>query len=895
MKNQGLMFKLVAPMSGLVLMVALSGNEEADCTQVPDPEVECTTPVDCEGLPYDLLCLDGAWHCVNGECKYECEPMKLGCYSDQDCPDGTHCSVSDGDCGPDPSCPMCAVCYGECVPDKTECVQSGCSGEVCAEKAVYTPCLWQEWFECLALTACGSFGENGSCGFEQSDDFLACVAEKTGCTTDADCPEGFVCENDSWCGSEDSWCVGGGTCVPEPDPEGCETDADCLGYEFCDHSPWDEMVGCCVPLDANGTGCPEGYPVCPGECKMKPGLCWADSDCEEGQHCELMDCLDGMDCGAGWPGQCMDDQPLECSSEADCKPGQYCQFTCGNGWCASHCAPLPEGTCVKDSDCALDYLYGDVYGEMYCKLGPCPECEGCPCFGTCEMKGLPPGQCWTDADCEADEYCDMMKCDPATGEKCIGPYECKPKPVQGCLSDSDCESYEYCDFIVYDGSMDCCPPNAFCDSTIPPCEGGECRLLPGYCWEDADCAPGEKCEGIMITNCGDPTDPDANCGEEPWPGKCAAEGPECLSDDECPPGHVCVLETWCPPCTDEDPACLAPCYAEGHCEPAQNEKCFDDADCGTDQYCDFSGFLGECCLPGELCLMIYPPCEGVCKDKEVPPGECWTDEDCKDGEYCDGAFICPPDYACFAPDTPGKCLPVKEPECWSDEDCIEYEFCDKSASMDGCCGPDPACPDDPNLPPCPGVCKLKPGVCWSDQDCEKGEHCEGANICPPGAYCFAPDWPGECVPDQNECVAVKPNSHGACEMLLGVIFDGEKCVYESGCGCWPDCENIFDSFEECEKVCQPAPAYDCLADEDCSAGEYCDFMGDTGATICIDCDPTDPNCEPGCFPMGTCQAIPDGMCVKDADCQPWQKCSFIYPCPLCVGCPCFGVCEDLPD
>jgi len=484
-------------MGGLILLVAVAGNEETNCTQTPaDPDVVCAAASDCEGLPHDL-CLDGGWQCVDGACKYTCEPVQLGCHSDADCPEGKHCSVSDGDCGTDPNCPMCDVCYGECVPD------------------------------------------------------------------------------------------------------------------------------------------------------------------------------------------------------------------------------------------------------------PQPECE----------------------------------------------------------TDKDCKEYEYCDFVVYYGTMDCCPPGTFCDAGIPPCEEGVCRLKAGFCWTDDDCGLGEKCEGVLMTNCGDPTDPESNCIDGDWPGNCVQSEPECMSDDDCPPGFVCVVETWCPPCYDEDPPCLAPCYAEGHCEPAPEDKCFDDSDCADGEYCDFSGSLGDCCMPGEFCLAIYPPCEGVCKDKNLPPGECWDDGDCK-----------------------------------------------------------------------------------------AGEHCEGAIICPPGAYCFAPDIPGKCVPDDpQECVAIEPGSHGICGMLLGVIFDGEKCVYESGCGCWPDCGNIFDSFEACEKACQPAPPPDdCMSNEDCPSGEYCDLMN-SQTTICIKCDPNAIDCIPGCFPVGQCESLPEGVCVKDADCKPWQQCAFIYPCPLCLNCPCFGVCQDMLD
>ncbi|NOZ00676.1 MAG: hypothetical protein GXP54_02145 [Deltaproteobacteria bacterium] len=891
MKHRGLLMRLFAPMGGLILLVAATGNERANCTQTPAvPEVECAAPADCEGLPHDL-CLNGGWQCVDGKCDYKCEPVQQGCYSDTDCKEGTHCSVSDGDCQSPPGCQMCDVCYGECVPDENECVQSGCSGEVCAEQAVYTPCVWLDWFDCLKLTTCGHYGENGACGFEQNDDFLACLAKNTVCADDTDCPDGFICQNDSWCG-DDGWCADGGKCVPAPEPSECKSDADCapdeyckmvedcppcvdadpacdapclmkgecapktepsecqtdsdcepgeyckteticppcvdedppckapcqvvgeclpqpqpecqtdkdcLQYEFCDHSPWDEMVGCCVPLDEDGAGCPDGYPVCPGTCKMKPGLCWNDADCENGQHCEGASiCPEGAACfAADHPGKCVADEPVECEADAECAPGQYCNVLCGNDWCKGTCDPVPDGQCVKDADCSK--------GQK-CVTGPCPACYPCPCFGTCEDTGLEPGQCWTDADCEDEQYCDVVKCDPATGEKCIGPYECKPKPVEGCLSDKDCAEYEYCDFIVYDGTMDCCPPNAFCDANIPPCEGGVCRLQPGLCWTDDDCAFNEQCEGVLFANCGDPTDPDVNCIGGDWPGKCAPKESECMSASDCPTGFTCEVETICPPCADDDPPCLAPCWSQGTCVP-QEKKCNDDSDCADGQYCDFNGSLGDCCMPGEFCLAIYPPCEGVCKDKGLPPGECWNDGDCK-----------------------------------------------------------------------------------------AGEHCEGAIICPPGAYCFVADTPGKCVPDQpQECKEIKPGSHGVCGLVLGVIFDGEKCVYESGCGCWPDCGFIFDSIEACENTCQPAPPPpDCMADEDCPSGEYCDLTN-SDQTICVDCDPNAPDCDPGCFSVGQCLAMPEGTCVKDADCQPWQQCAFIYPCPLCLNCTCFGICQDLPD
>lgn len=51
------------------------------------------------------------------------------------------------------------------------------------------------------------------------------------------------------------------------------------------------------------------------------------------------------------------------------------------------------------------------------------------------------------------------------------------------------------------------------------------------------------------------------------------------------------------------------------------------------------------------------------------------------------------------------------------------------------------------------------------------------------------------------CVELDPDGYGVCEMILGVVFDGQDCVLASGCGCEPDCEYFFDDFETCQSVC----------------------------------------------------------------------------------------------
>ncbi len=52
---------------------------------------------------------------------------------------------------------------------------------------------------------------------------------------------------------------------------------------------------------------------------------------------------------------------------------------------------------------------------------------------------------------------------------------------------------------------------------------------------------------------------------------------------------------------------------------------------------------------------------------------------------------------------------------------------------------------------------------------------------------------------------------GNCELLLGVIWDGESCDYLSGCSCeGSDCGDLFESVDACEDVYS-------FCNQDCSA------------------------------------------------------------------------------
>ncbi|MBM4397155.1 MAG: hypothetical protein FJ087_15885, partial [Deltaproteobacteria bacterium] len=711
------LIKLLVPLCGALVFAVTAGNEKGGCTPTPPDEipVDCTTAADCDGLPHDD-CL-GGWQCAAGECGWKCDgPQDL-------------------------------------------CVASGCSGEVCATEPVFTPCIWKEEFECLKLTKCGSLAD-GSCGFDPNPEYLACLAKFNGCKTDAEC-NGFKCVD--------------GKCVDVPPPPECGPDLPCpAGYQCVETAD-------CPP-------CVYEPPYCKIACKVKyvcepvEAGCRSDLDCPPEQHCSVSDgeCLQDPTCPMCDVcfGKCVDD-PVGCTDDSQCPEGYYCLMdysNCGGGtdpasgdkrdpgaeapvWCGG------TGTCVKKEDPYKCWSDADCPAGWVCQWeNACPPCDCDTATGDCACPGclvaLPgtcvPGGC---TDMDGDGWCAGEDCDdynPATSpgaveicddwvdNNCNGLVDEDCGQTPQCWSDADCQWWEYCSLpYAYEdtGVIACCPANAKCTPDVPPCGAGVCMMTPGYCWNDKDCGYGESCEGA-IPACECPPGALCKCAP-PQPGKCVFTGPTCTpvkpgSHGYCKmllgwifDGKSCVVEGGC----SCEPDCGAFFGSQEECEKAcgiANPGCTSNAECAKGEYCDFSASdLSACCMPGQMCIMIYPPCEGTCKPLAPP---CASNAECGIGESCVN-----------------------------------------------------------------GMCVMKEGLCWDDTYCKPGYHCEGAIICPPGAYCFVADQPGKCVPDtQPTCVAVKPYSHGMCEMFLGFIFDGSKCVGESGCGCGYDCGFFFQTQEECE-------------------------------------------------------------------------------------------------
>jgi hypothetical protein len=247
--------------------------------------------------------------------------------------------------------------------------------------------------------------------------------------------------------------------------------------------------------------------------------------------------------------------------------------------------------------------------------------------------------CDDDADCATGYFCSIPSTtDPAAdAPRAQGTCVKKEDPVVGCHSDEECPVGQHCS--VSDG--DC--------GTDPNCP--MCDVCYGHCVDD-----------LVAIQC----------------------GPEV----PCPAGMVCEEQIECPPCVYADPPCKVACLQKYVCAPQEPVACKSDADCLEGMYCVFPPltYPMNCCMPGQICLMIYLPCEGTCQPK---PAACTSSEECPKGQACHVQTVCPDCYyqdpPCLMPCwTEGAC----QAPCESDDQCAAEEFCNILRCGDTrCAGP----------------------------------------------------------------------------------------------------------------------------------------------------------------------------------------------------------------
>ena len=204
-------------------------------------------------------------------------------------------------------------------------------------------------------------------------------------------------------------------------------------------------------------------------------------------------------------------------------------------------------------------------------------------------------------------------------------------------------------------------------------------------------------------------------------------GLTCWNYKDCPDSQVCIKARLC--------ACGARCFksSRGFCEPASQQNCNADIDCGSNYSCarDLECVVNPCFSTNDC------PLGGMCKPDV--PGSCWTHQECGDGNYCKGLRICPSDATCPEDDKPGMCAPEEEKGgcCDSYFACGVGLQCISAVSKTGC------------KLDISAVC-VPYGVfntdCYTDDDCSPNRKCEGQSICACGLEdCNTPVAAGKCV------------------------------------------------------------------------------------------------------------------------------------------------------
>ncbi len=258
----------------------------------------------------------------------------------------------------------------------------------------------------------------------------------------------------------------------------------------------------------------------------------------------------------------------------------------------------------------------------------------------------------------------------------------------------------------------------------------------------------------------------------------------------------------------------------GRADAGETTPCGDNNCVGGEYCCNES--CGICAALGSGCPAI------VC---EPEPFIC-NGVVCEEGvtSCCAG---CGPGESTCGPSDGSECLP---PPCPPPETCPDGTECGADgicclASCDGdysCGSPDgPSCP----LLDCPPPPRCEDGTtCGAGEQCCPG--CAGEFCAPIGGSCPRP----ACPPPPDRCEAMDARGEGPCDAILGVAFDGESCVYLSGCSCVGDhCPYVHDSVEACESANWNCGITTCMADKDCAVSDYCDECATSSCPGCEDC------------------------------------------------------------
>lgn len=682
-------------------------------------------------------------------------------------------------------------------------------------------------------------------------------------------PPAGGCETDDECAT--------GRCDPRVDCVECLFDSDCGNGERCDLRACRTIAPCDDSSDCRGAD----YPVCDlqvGECVA----CVEDTDCGGSAHCVSYrcapfetctsddDCETGV-CDAG-RGEC-----VECVETADCSNGDACVghrcvTPCAQERDCPEAAPIcgPAGYCVE---CATHSQCPDVYhcAEGRCLLDVCETSET-----RCDASRRGIESCTISGSGFGGEACaPQQTCDEDAGQPACTDWVCTPES-------------ETCD--TNGTHVELCSADGLSVASRTDCEARGEICIAGACQRLA-CAP------------------DAFICEEGDLYRCNEDGTEleldqtCFADERCDAAEETCIPLVCTPGARTcDGDVVATCNNDGSAFTGEttpckeNESCFEGACrpriCVGEYFCDGDESVlctdrgtrtevAERCLPDAPAPQYCNPESGRCELVGCDPSQPICIDNmatvCADDGSApvDGGIDCTMrDEVCFG----GSCLPELCAEEYVCQQGWLYHCEDNGSALrlSGECGRPELC--DANAGVClPEVCTPGDAICNGTIATACDE--TGAGYEPGGTDCAATGEgcsDGACAPvvcDADQFICVEGNVHlcngsGTTSELIDACDATEHCV-DAGDTCEPN------TCSPGSAICAGTVATICLPDGSGPTGEGidCAETGDTcrlGTCEPLVCEPGQRFCENGhvriCDNTGTTSA-PYETCSSTEYCE----------------------------